>query len=588
MGTERFRYIVQMYLLGQAACSPCSGEYLSVLPSIGLRKSSQLTYHSMHDVAPVTSARSDELEEAAQGQTQQQSKYDILLKRTSMWRAIVLSSLGKTMFPYSKFIRTLRLQDLEDLLDLLADPKLKSLSAMFFDDELKGFEIKKSVPITKKGNLIVDAIQTTNRLTEIITKETPMLEELSGNIHHDTLFTCIPRLPKLQDLVVYGGEALENTGNLFSTHCPLFKSLKFYGWQHPNADQHFATFLDDLRPNSLESFEIISLSQIGAESFLALNCHRESLTELKLVGLEADAIPAMSMLKGCTNLISLSLAENGAATQDLEKRHNDIFLETIAWLLDCKRLQAISMTKMLSATGLLTPVLLENGIKLTRLELEGYSMSESADFHRALASQTSLQALWLKGESSESSSDADVLVESLSKLENLKDLRLREISDSFLNHHICKLAQSLLKLETWWTSGYAITDAIWADVGSLRELRDLNFSAVTRFTVEGIMSFVTSLGPGNKGFVLYVTMADEDYQLSDEEQMMIRDTINSQVDGRFEFMCYRGTNTANSFYNRLANNKLRSGRGQFRRRLGLMLPIHAECSAKCAAEIKAK
>jgi hypothetical protein len=34
-----------------------------------------------------------------------------------MWRTIILSSMGKTLFPYSKYIRTLRVQDLEDLLD---------------------------------------------------------------------------------------------------------------------------------------------------------------------------------------------------------------------------------------------------------------------------------------------------------------------------------------------------------------------------------------------------------------------------------------------------------------------------------------
>lgn len=310
--------------------------------------------------------------------------------------------------------------------------------------------------------------------------------------------------------------------------------------QHPNADHHFATFLNDLRPNSLESFEIISTSQIGAESFLALNCHRETLTELKVVGIKAESMPAISMLNGCTNLISLSLAENGVATQDLEKRHNDIFLETIAWLRECKGLQTISMTKMLSATGLLTPVLLENSINLTKLELEGYLMSESGDFHRALASQTSLQGLWLKGESSDLGSDVDTLVDSLSKLENLTDLRLREISDYFLNNHICKLAQCLLKLETWWTSGYGITDAIWSDVASLHDLRDLNLSAVTRFTADGILNFILNLGPGNKGLVLNVTMGDEEFQLSEDEQLTIRDTMSSQVGGRFDFMYFRG------------------------------------------------
>jgi len=494
----------------------------------------------MHEMAPITSSRSDEIEEAAQGKTQQQSKSEILVKRVGMWKAIILSSIGKTLFSYSKYVRTLRLQDLEDLLDLLGDPKLKDLSATFFKDELKNVKVMRKVKILKKEYLVVDAIQTSNRLADLITKDTPMLEELSGNIYLGTLSDCIPRLPKLQYLTLYGGEALEATGNLINPYCPSFKSLKFYGWQHSNADQHFATFLNDLRPNSLESFEVISTSQIGAESFLALNCHRETLSELKLVGIKAEAIPAISMLKGCTNLTSLSLAENGVATQDLEKRHNDTFLEIIAWLRECQALQTISITKMLNATGLLIPVLLENNIRLTKLELEGYLMSESGDFHRALASQTSLQALWLKGEGSDLGSDVNVLVDSLSKLENLTDLRLREISDYFLDNHISKLAQCLRRLETWWTSGYGITDAIWINVASLHDLRDLNLSAVTRFTVDGILGFVLSLGPGNSGLLLNVTMGDEEFQLSEEEQLLIRETISSQVGGRFDFMYSRG------------------------------------------------
>ncbi len=492
-------------------------------------------------MAPITSARSDEIEEAAQGKPQQQSKNEILLKRVGMWKAIVLSSIGKTLFPYSKYIRTLRLQDLEDLLDLLGDPKLQHVSASMFQDELKNIEKKKRVKIQKKEYLVLDAIQTSNRLANLITKETPMLEELSGNIYHNTLIGCIPRLPKLQHLTIYEGGALEATGSLISSHCPLFRSLKYYGWQDIDADEKFATFLNDIRPDSLESFEIISTSQIGAKSFLALNRQRNTLSELKLVGIKAEAIPSISMLKGCTELTSLSLAENGIGTQDLEKRHNDVFLEIIAWLRDCHMLQAISMTKMLSATGLLTPVLLEDKIRLTKLELEGYFMSESEDFHRALASQTSLQALWLKGESSDLGSDVDVLVDSLSKLEKLTDLRLREISDYFLDGHISKLAQCLRRLETWWTSGYGITDAIWSDIASLHCLRDLSLSAVTRFTADGIMGFVLSLGPGNSGLILNVTMGDEDFQLSEDEQLLIREAISSQVGGRFDFMYFRGT-----------------------------------------------
>lgn len=261
---------------------------------------------------------------------------------------------------------------------------------------------------------------------------------------------------------------------------------------------------------------------------------------MKLNGIKADAIPALSMLKGCTNLTSLLLSENGVATEDLEKRHNDIFLEVIAWLCECKGLQAISLYNFLGAPALLTPVLLENSIHLDKLGLEGYSMSESEKFHQALSHQTSLQSLWLKGESSDPGTDVDILVESLSKLENLTDLRLRDISDSFLDKHICKLASSLSKLETWFTSGFDITDAIWSDMASLHRLRSMEFSALTRFTANGILEFIQKLGPSNQGLVLNVMMADVESNLSDEEQSLIREALSSKLDGRFDFTLVRG------------------------------------------------
>ncbi len=290
----------------------------------------------------------------------------------------------------------------------------------------------------------------------------------------------------------------------------------------------------------MESFEIFSVSQIGAESFLALNCHRETLTELKLNGIKAESIPALSMLKGCTNLTSLLLSENGVATQDLEKRHYDVFLELVAWLCQCKGLRTISLYNLLSAPAILTPLLLESSIHLTKLALEGYSMSESRDFHRALSQQTSLQDLWLKGESSENPEDVDTLVESLSKLENLTDMRLQEVSDYFLDKHFCTLAKSLQRLEVWESSGYGITDAIWSDMASMKSLRRLEFNAQTRFTSGGIICFILNLGPGNNGLLLNIAMQDVDYNLSDKEQDMIKEMMISEVDGRFDFMLFRG------------------------------------------------
>ena len=74
----------------------------------------------MHDVAPVTSAYNDEIEMAPQERTSraayEKGQEQLIVKWASMWRSIILSSLGKTLFPYSRYVRTLSLQDLEHLL----------------------------------------------------------------------------------------------------------------------------------------------------------------------------------------------------------------------------------------------------------------------------------------------------------------------------------------------------------------------------------------------------------------------------------------------------------------------------------------
>lgn len=266
--------------------------------------------------------------------------------------------------------------------------------------------------------------------------------------------------------------------------------------------------------------------------------HGESLVELKLNYLPSKAVPNISLLKGCTNLVSLSLAGNGIAIDDIEKSHNDDFLETVAWLKRCKKLRVLAFTKFFSAPSLMTPILLENSIRLTSLGYEGFAVRETENFYQALANQTSLQSLYLKGHLD--APETDVVVESMSKLVNLTDLHLREVSEYFGDRHIMQLASSLPKLEVWSTSGYQLTDAIWAQVASLRSLRRLDLNALTSFTADGILEFIEELGPGNKGLVLAVMNADTDSDLSLEEQDLIQDTIAQNVEGRFEFTLSRG------------------------------------------------
>lgn len=71
----------------------------------------------MQDVAPVTNGGSDEDQISALESAWQAGRHqDIVLKWAGLWRTMILASLGKTLFPYSRFIRTLDLQDLGELL----------------------------------------------------------------------------------------------------------------------------------------------------------------------------------------------------------------------------------------------------------------------------------------------------------------------------------------------------------------------------------------------------------------------------------------------------------------------------------------
>ncbi len=308
----------------------------------------------------------------------------------------------------------------------------------------------------------------------------------------------------------------------------------------PNADVMFAAMLNELRPHSLESFETFGISHISGHSFSALSRHSETLTELHLHSIHNGAMLELGNLRECTKLRSLVLAES-TPMRDLEVESKECFRETVAWLRNCKSLKALTINNFISGTALATPVLSENKIELTRLSISAYTMSQNKDFHQTLPLQPTLQYLSLKGEGSDDFVEVKILVDSLIKLPNLKELSLREISNDFSDQDIIKLAKNLPKLEELWISGTAISDAIWPHIGALPWLRRLELSADTRFTANGIIDFVTNLEEGNKGFSLNVMMQEMTSDITEEEQLVIRDLLRERLDGRFDFQLIRGT-----------------------------------------------
>jgi hypothetical protein len=71
----------------------------------------------MHQAAPITGGGSDEVEMSATLSARMKKHEQTVRKWSLLWRSIILSCLGKTLFPYCRYIRDLNLSDLEALFD---------------------------------------------------------------------------------------------------------------------------------------------------------------------------------------------------------------------------------------------------------------------------------------------------------------------------------------------------------------------------------------------------------------------------------------------------------------------------------------
>lgn len=252
----------------------------------------------------------------------------------------------------------------------------------------------------------------------------------------------------------------------------------------------------------------------------------------------------VSLLKGCTNLVSFSLGRRAFHSRDFQEIHTDAVLETIAWLKKCKRLRKLRFGYFPIAAALMKPVFSGKSVHLTSVHYEVVDFRSTQAFFTALADQTSLEFLTLNGlrKSYMEPGRAGILVDCLSKLVKLKYLSVNETFGNISDLHFVRLASCLPKLERWWTNGKAtegeLTDAIWDAVASLGSLRLLEITAMIRFTAGGILDLIEKLGPGNKGLFLSVT--DLDRGFSKKKQKLIQERIREKVGGTFRFVSKNG------------------------------------------------
>jgi len=472
-----------------------------------------------------------------------------------LWKSIIRSSLGNTAYPYCLYIRSL---DLRNLASLLEDSHFREpILDTFFAGDMTVFYKSQDTPVKKKTRSTKTRLNVAPILDlvgEYITsyvsdaadrnKAIVALEEISGDISTTALSRWASRLSRLKTITLYDGSVLnEDVATVINKHCPNFDDLTFCFCLRDNVDSDIASFFSALRSNSLQSFTALSAQSIGPQTFSALNNHSRSLKALKLDDLKPDAIRSLSLLKGCEALEALDL-QDADGFINLEATENDIFLEILAWLGRCERLKEFCLKKFLSAPAILTDLCLRNNIRLRRLELVEYSLVNNQRFHQAMSHQTSLESLILRADAEGAfRDDIDTLVSCISQLTNLTELDLCETSDYFRSPEISRLASSLPNLEKFSFSGYDVTDAIWPSISGLRHLRALNAHAVTSFTYDGLLDYISTLQPTNQGLVLSVMSQRLDYDLSDRQKATIQERIVAKVDGRFEFVLFRETDS---------------------------------------------
>jgi hypothetical protein len=324
----------------------------------------------------------------------------------------------------------------------------------------------------------------------------------------NALVRWAPRLPRLETLELYDGAPLEDelVHTTIHEHCPQFNSLSIFGWTADDRDQKLAKFLSAIRPQSLKVLELIRDIGAGPETFLALNSHSKSLTELKLCTSD-DSLPHLSLLRGCTAIEVLEIEVDKGAI-NLEQTQNDVFLETIDWLRQCSSLRQLTFHKLLSAPSLVAPLLLEDKIKLQRLQIRDYLAKDSQIFHQALVHQKhSLRDLSLDGDTEGMfRDDVEILVDALKQLTELRELRLVLLQEVLQDEHLISIIDNLPKLEDLYVSGLEIKDGVLISLSNLRNLRSVVFTGISTFTADGLTDFARRLGPGNQGIRIMVSL----------------------------------------------------------------------------------
>ncbi|KAI0103859.1 hypothetical protein GGR51DRAFT_523700 [Nemania sp. FL0031] len=474
------------------------------------------------------------------------------LQAARMWRSIILSSRGATLYPYCAYIRTLSLGSLVDCLhDIRSDLTLRDF---FFEGLLQPFlalhETTRAIKSTRSRPLPLDNVEIIRRCADSITLYIKGLADNNGtavalthleasNVRPDTLPTWISRLGTLTSLQLQDGSVLgEKAAKAIADFCPNFAELIcFHCWGNTVA-KDMADFFRALRPNSLQRLEVLSSNSLGEDTLSALSTHAASLKVLHLWSLLPSTIKSLHLLSECTALESLVIERTASRPSGLDVFSEAEFTQVARWISSCKALRELNFNRLRDPLPILKQVLNAPGIRLERLLVQDYqsaSLEITEATWRALGQQDRLELLTIA--SQDSSLDGLILAQhpeltdSICRLSNLVSLNLMQAYVS--SAEIRRISTALPRLEELCFGGDLVDNSILEHL-RLPRLVLLTINAITAFTFDNLQNFVQRLDPvTNQGIKVDLLNQWYEAKLTDEEETWLNDYLADNLNGRF-------------------------------------------------------
>ncbi|ETS84762.1 hypothetical protein PFICI_02787 [Pestalotiopsis fici W106-1] len=504
--------------------------------------------YSIHELSPANTAETFNLSKVAR-----------------LWKSLLLSSIGKTAYPYCTWIRSLSLGNygslLEDIWNNKAVDLLEPLEDMKQFLVLRGNQTWKTKITRNRGMPFFDFQRSMTESGDSLTlyiKQMADLSKTAVSLNHleasslpaDLLPVWIARIPSLQSLQLQEASALTpEAASAIARWCPKFSEFVCLLCSGASADENVASFLQILPRDSLQCFEIISYNDIGLQTLRALNAHARSLKTLTLGSLPGDVMNSLNALPSCTAIEHLSLENQRHNPWHLAGNDN-LLKQVVDWIGSCKNLRTLKLSNIGDSLLIIKDVLASPNVQLLALDLQGFSSQGDildAAAWSALGRQEILEDLTIGGLDGMPDAlvvhETPVLADSICQLRHLKKLDLKRASIRAIE--LRQIVTALPQLTNLGFGGEWIDDQILESVSNLQNLKSLLVNALSVFTFDGLRTFATKLDPEqHKGIVVEINNQIGKWKFDRDQEDWLIEYFTTELEGRIDIGVFKDPDEA--------------------------------------------